>query len=336
MAAPRLGLPALGFGVGLRSVHYPHIRQESPAVDWFEAITENYLDSHGRPRATLEWISEHYPVVLHGVSLSIGSTDPLNFDYLRKLKALAERVRAVWVSDHVCWTGVLGKNTHDLLPLPYTEETLRHVVERVRCVQDVLERPLVLENPSSYVTFRHATMTEWEFLARLAEDADCGLLLDVNNVYVSSRNHDFDPEEYLERLPLDRVVQFHLAGHTDLGTHVIDTHDQPVVEAVWQLYRRVWDMTCALEPQPANQPLSCPRGVSTLLEWDAQIPPFARLEEELERARRWIREPRQTATRDAVDLGEGRHHVEDVSALVAGWPCPSIPQPAVVTVAEAE
>lgn len=339
MAAPRLGLPALGFGVGLRSVHYPHIRQQALAVDWFEAITENYLDSHGRPRAMLEWVAERYPVVLHGVSLSIGSTDPLNFDYLRKLKALAERVRAVWVSDHVCWTGVLGKNTHDLLPLPYTEETLRHVIERVRCVQDVLERPLVLENPSSYVTFRHATMTEWEFLARLAEEADCGLLLDVNNVYVSSRNHDFDPEEYLESLPLERVVQFHLAGHTDLGTHVIDTHDQPVVEAVWQLYRRAWELTSALEPQepqPVNQPLASPRGVSTLLEWDAQIPPFARLEDELERARRWLREPRQTATSEAENTREGVTHVEEISTAVAGWPGSAVPQPAVMTFAETE
>lgn len=336
MAAPRLGLPELGFGVGLRSVHYHHIRHQPLAVDWFEAITENYLDSHGRPRAMLEWVAERYPVVLHGVSLSIGSTDPLNFDYLRKLKALAERVRAVWVSDHVCWTGVLGKNTHDLLPLPFTEETLRHVSARVRCVQDVLERPLVLENPSSYVTFRHATMTEWEFLARLAEDADCGLLLDVNNVYVSSRNHDFDPEEYLESLPLERVVQFHLAGHTDLGTQVIDTHDQPVVEAVWQLYRRAWEMTSALQPQPANQPSDCPRGVSTLLEWDAQIPPFARLEEELERARQWIREPRQTAIKDAVNSRERVHPAEHVSTAVAGWPCLAVPQPAVMTVAELE
>ena len=256
---PRLGHPDLGLGVGLRTVHFAHILREWPDVDWFEVISENFLDSQGRPRYVLEQIAERYPVVMHGVSLSIGSTDPLNVEYLKKLSALARHVNARWVSDHLCWTGVAGRNTHDLLPIPLNEETLAHVVERVRVVQHVLERPLVLENPSTYVTFAASTMPEWEFLARLAEEADCGLLLDVNNVYVSSVNHDFDPVEYIESVPHERVVQFHLAGHTHCGTHCIDTHDGHVVDPVWELYARAQELTGR---------------VSTLLEWDARIPEF--------------------------------------------------------------
>src|SRR6266478_8105570 len=190
---PRLGHANLGLGVGLRSVHFPHILEHRPEVDWFEIISENFMDSGGRPRYVLDQVAERYQVVMHGVSLSIGSTDPLNFDYLTKLKRLAGEVKARWVSDHLCWTGVAGRNTHDLLPIPLNEETLAHVVERVRIVQGFLERPLVLENPSTYVTFADSTMPEWEFLARLADEADCGLLLVVNNVYVSSVNHDFNP-----------------------------------------------------------------------------------------------------------------------------------------------
>jgi uncharacterized protein (UPF0276 family) len=193
MPQPRLGLPNPGFGVGLRSVHYPHILSEWPDVDWFEIISENYMDSQGRPRHVLEQIADRYPIVMHGVSLSIGSTDPLDFNYLARLKKLADWTRALWVSDHICWTGVNGINGHDLLPLPYNEESLAHVIDRVRIVQDFLERPLILENPSSYVTFAASTMSEWEFVARLAEEADCGLLLDVNNVFVSCFNHDWDP-----------------------------------------------------------------------------------------------------------------------------------------------
>ena len=221
-------------GVGLRTVHYPHILDKKPNVDWFEIISENYMDSHGRPRHVLEQIAERYPIVMHGVSLSIGSTDPLNFDYLQRLKKLAETVDPRWVSDHLCWTGVAGRNSHDLLPVPYNEATLRHVVERIRIVQDFLERPLVLENPSSYVAFADSTMTEWEFITRMAEAAECGLLLDVNNVYVSSVNHDFDPEEYIRSIPHERVVQCHLAGHTNLKTHCIDTHDDHVIDRVWE------------------------------------------------------------------------------------------------------
>jgi len=210
----RANYPNLGVGVGLRNQHFGYVLDNWPRVDWFEIISENFMDSGGRPRYVLDRVAERYPVVMHGVSMSIGSTDPLDFDYLRKLKSLAAAVNAHWVSDHLCWTGVAGLNAHDLLPIPLNEETLAHVAGRVRVVQEVLERPLVLENPSSYVTFRDSSMTEWEFLARLAELTDCGLLLDVNNVFVSAVNHDFDPQEYLRAIPHRRVVQFHLAGHT--------------------------------------------------------------------------------------------------------------------------
>jgi uncharacterized protein (UPF0276 family) len=259
MIAPRLGHPNLGLGVGLRTAHFQHIIDEHPDVDWFEFISENFIDSRGRPRYVLEQIAERYPVVMHGVSLSIGSTDPLDFEYLGKLKSLAREVRPRWISDHVCWTGVAGVNTHDLLPLPLTESSLRHVIERVRTVQDFLERPFVLENPSTYAVFQGATMSEWEFIARLAEEAGCGLLLDVNNVYVSSVNHGFDAATFIRSVPADRVVQFHLAGHTNMGTHIIDTHDGHVIDPVWELYRLAHQLT---------------GGVSTLLEWDASIPPF--------------------------------------------------------------
>lgn len=266
----RLGHPNLGLGVGLRTVHFPYILEHQPDVDWFEIISENFMDSGGRPRYVLDQIAERYAIVMHGVSLSIGSTDPLDFEYLRKLKALADAVNASWISDHICWTGVAGINAHDLLPIPFNDETLRHLTGRIRVVQDLLERPLVLENPSSYVTFASSTMTEWEFTSRLAEEADCGLLLDVNNVYVSSVNHDFDPEEYIRRVPHERVVQFHLAGHTDCGTHLIDTHDGHVIDPVWQLYQLAHHLT---------------GGVSTLLEWDARIPEFPVVHAEVLKAR---------------------------------------------------
>ena len=266
-----MGQPHLGFGVGLRSVHFEHVLNRRPAVGWFEIISENFMDSRGWPRRALDLVAEQYPVVMHGVSLSVGSTDPLDFEYLTKLKRLAREIKAVWLSDHLCWTGVAGRNTHDLLPLPLDEETLKHVVARVRAAQEFLERPLVLENPSSYLAFAGDTLREWEFLSAVAEEADCGLLLDVNNVYVSSVNHGFDPVEYVESLPAERVVQIHLAGHTDCGTHIVDTHDAHVADDVWRLYRLAYRRT---------------RGVSTLLEWDSQIPDFPVLEAELLKARR--------------------------------------------------
>jgi hypothetical protein len=255
----RWGFPDLGVGVGLRSVHFGHILSQWPQVDWFEVLSENFMDTGGRPLHVLDRIAERYPVALHGVSLGIGNTDPLDRGYLRTLKALADRVGARWVSDHLCWTGVLGKNSHDLLPMPYTEEALRHTVERARQVSETLERPLVLENPSSYLEFAASSMSEWEFLARLAEQADCGLLLDVNNVYVSSFNHGFDPRRYVDAIPADRVVQYHVAGHTNKGTHIIDTHSDHAIPEVWELYRRAWQRTGP---------------VATLYEWDEDIPAF--------------------------------------------------------------
>jgi len=278
--ADRLGYPNLGFGLGLRAVHYPDILEHWPDVDWFEIISENYMDSQGRPRYVLEQIAERYPIVMHGVSLSIGSTDPLDLDYLKKLKQLADELPAVWVSDHVCWTGVAGRNSHDLLPIPFNEDTLDHIVKRIRKVQEILERPLVLENPSSYLTFAQSTMSEWEFLTRMTREAECGLLLDVNNVYVSSVNHDLDPYEYLRSLPHDRVVQFHLAGHTNCRTHIIDTHDGPVIDPVWELYRLADELT---------------GGVSTLLEWDAKIPEFPVLHAEVLKARRFLNREETTS-----------------------------------------
>lgn len=269
-SAPRLGLPDLGLGVGLRSVHFDHILDESPEVDWFEAISENFIDTLGRPRHVLDRIAERYPLVLHGVSMSIGSSDPLDHAYLGRLKSLADDVGARWVSDHLCWTGIAGLNTHDLLPLPLTEEALDHVAARVRVVQEVLERPLILENPSTYVEFVASSMPEWEFLARLTEVTGCGLLLDVNNVFVSSVNHGLDPVEYIESLPHDRIVQLHLAGHTNCGTHVIDTHDGRVTDEVWELFALAHRLT---------------GGVSTLLEWDQNIPSFEDVHAEVLRAR---------------------------------------------------
>lgn len=267
---PRLGLPNTGLGVGLRSPHFDHILSQWPQVDWFEAISENFIDTRGRPRFILDQIAERYPIALHGVSMSIGSTDPLNHDYLSRLRRLADDIGAVWVSDHLCWTGIAGANTHDLLPLPLTEETLEHVSERIRIVQDVLERPLILENPSTYVEFVASSIPESEFLARLTESSGCGLLLDVNNVYVSSVNHDFDPHEYIASLPPDRIVQIHLGGHTNYGTHIIDTHSGRVIDEVWALYRQAIE-TCG--------------GLATLLEWDQDIPPFEQVHAEVLRAR---------------------------------------------------
>ncbi len=267
----RFGLPNLGFGMGLRSVHYPDIVDVWPKeVDWFEIISENFIETDGKPKRTLEKIQEHYPIVMHGVSLSIGSTDPLNKDYLKKLKRLAAWINPAWVSDHLCWTGAHGINTHDLLPVPYTEEALHHIIPRVKQVQEYLERPILLENPSSYLGFCDADMPEWEFLARLAEEADCGLLLDVNNVYVSAFNHRFDPKTYLDHIPADRVVQMHLAGHEHHGTHIIDTHSDHVTREVWALYRY------------AAQRFGT---VSTMIEWDEKIPAFAVVLEEVRKAR---------------------------------------------------
>ncbi len=266
--------PFLGFGLGLRKEHYEIVLAGKPKVDWFEILTENYLVEGGKPLYFLDKIRADYPVVLHGVSLSIGSVDPLDFAYLAKVKTLIERVEPVWVSDHLCWTGVDGYNLHDLLPLPYTEETLRHVVRRVEQVQEFWGRRILLENVSSYMSYAASSMSEWEFLSAVAEQADCWVLLDLNNIYVNSRNFGFDPQEYLAAIPQKRVFQFHLAGHTDLGELVLDTHDRPICEEVWALL-----VAAAQRFGP----------VSTMIERDADIPPLAELLSELEHARRLVK-----------------------------------------------
>ncbi len=266
----RWSFPDLGVGVGLRTVHYAHILETKPAVDFFEILSENYLDTGGRPLWVLDQVAERYPIVMHGVSMSIGSTDPLDREYLRKLKALADRTRAHWVSDHLCWTGVSGRNTHDLLPMPLTEKALRHVAGRVRTVSDILGRPLMLENASTYAEFAASSIPEWEFFGRLMEEADCGMLLDVNNVYVSAFNHGFDPKAYLDAIDPSRVTQYHLAGHTNKGTHIIDTHSDHMIQAGWDLYRHSVTRT---------------GNVSTLYEWDADIPEFSVVHAEALKAR---------------------------------------------------
>jgi uncharacterized protein len=271
--ANRFGLPDLGIGLGLRTAHYARILEARPDVAWFEILSENYMQTGGRPLDFVEAIADRYPVVMHGVSLSIGSTDPLDRAYLSELRSLRDRIGACWVSDHLCWTGVAGRNTHDLLPMPYTEEAVHHVADRVREVQDFLGAPLALENPSTYVEFAGSTMPEWEFLARLADEADCALLLDVNNVFVSAYNHGFDAQTYLAAIPYDRVVQLHVAGHTDHGTHVVDTHIGPVKDAVWRLLGEAWRRA---------------GGASVLLEWDAEIPAFEQTHAEALRAREFL------------------------------------------------
>ena len=261
---------ALGCGVGLRTEHYDVITTEWPRMDWFEAISENFMDSGGRPLQILEAVRRRYPVALHGVSLSIGSTDPLDAAYLKRLKALADRIDPAIVSDHLCWTGVDGEQLHDLLPLPFTEEAIRHIAQRVDQVQTVLGRRILLENVSTYVTARHSTMPEWEFLRAVAERSGCGILLDLNNAYVNAQNHGFDPREFLRQIPGEMIGQFHLAGHTDMGAYLFDTHSRPVIDEVWALYR---DALAQWGP------------ITTLIEWDEEIPPFPRLAEEAETAR---------------------------------------------------
>jgi len=263
-------MSALGFGLGLRPRHYQAILKSKPRVDWFEALSENYMIPGGRPLHYLMRIRERYPVVLHGVSLSIGSCDPLDRAYLKELKALAQRVQPEWISDHLCWTGVAGRNLHDLMPLPYTGEALRYVARRVRAVQDVLGRRILIENVSSYVAYRSSAMTEWEFLAALAREADCDILLDVNNIYVSAFNHGFDTLEFLDGIPAARVRQIHLAGHDHCGDLIIDTHDAKVIDPVWDLYA---EALRRFGPVP------------TMIERDDKIPPLGKLVRELEHAR---------------------------------------------------
>jgi len=260
-----------GFGLGLRSVHYQALLDTRPRVDWLEAITENYLVPGGQPLRFLERIRERFDLVLHGVSLSIGSVDPPDPQYLSQVRQLVDRFQPAWISDHLCWTGIDGINLHDLMPLPYTEEALHLVCDHVRQVQDALGRQILMENVSSYLEYRESSLTEWEFLRAVSEQADCNILLDVNNVYVSSVNHGFDPLDYLRALPCSRIRQIHLAGHSNNGNHLIDTHDQPICEEVWQLYGEAVQLFGA---------------VPAMIERDDNIPPLAELVDELDMARR--------------------------------------------------
>lgn len=264
------GITHLGFGIGLRAPHVAEILSTRPNIDWLEILTENYLKQTGPAWEALLKLRETYPLVAHGVSLSIAGTDPLDTAYLESLKRLADTLEVAYVSDHLCWTGTNGINTHDLLPVPYTEEALNHVVTRIQQVQEHLARPLVLENPSTYVEFTESCIPEAEFLAEMAKRSGCLLLLDVNNIYVSSFNHGWDADAYLKAIPTSRVAYMHMAGHDNKGTHIIDTHDHPVADAVWDLYRK------ALEILPHT---------NTLIEWDDHIPPLSVLLDELAKAR---------------------------------------------------
>lgn len=277
-------MPNPGLGLGLRSTHFDYILEHNPPVDWFEVISENFMDSGGRPRHILRKLADRYPVVMHGVSLSIGSTDPINWEYLAKLKALAAEIKPLWVSDHLCWTGINMLNTHDLLPVVLNEESLKHIIGRIKQIQDYLERPLVIENPSTYLTFKQSSIAEWDFLRYMAEETGCGLLLDVNNVYVSGFNNDFDPVHYIKQLPHDRIVQMHIAGHQHCGDYIIDTHDRNVVDDVWKLFSLAWELT---------------GGVATLLEWDGNIPDFKTYHTELLKAKQFMNGIGHLSTPDA-------------------------------------
>lgn len=274
-------LPNLGIGIGLRTPHYEDILRLKPKIDWFEIISENYMLEGGQPLDYLDKILEHYPVVQHGVSLAIGSPTPLDFNYLKQLKALTRKTKTPWVSDHLSWGRLPGAHYHDLLPLPYTREVIDYVAERARIVQDFLELPFALENLSSYVAFRQDEMSEWDFYTAVVEKADIYMMLDVNNIYVSSRNHGFDPQSYYRNIPLHRVLQIHLAGHRDMGNYVLDTHDQPVRNEVWDLYAEIYPLT---------------GGVSTLLEWDDNFLSFEETWQEALKAKQFQHQLHQQHT----------------------------------------
>jgi len=262
--------PNLGFGLGLRSEHYLDLIEHQQPVDWLEILSENYMIAGGKPLYYLDKICERYPVVMHGVSLSIGSADPLNQTYLHDLKKLAQRVKPKWISDHLCWTGTNGINLHDLMPLPYTDEALQHLVERIKKVQDFLGQRILLENVSSYLTYQHSTISEWEFLSAIAQQADCLILLDINNIHVSAHNHGFNSLTYLAALPAERIQQIHLAGHLNKGDYSIDTHDHDIIDSVWELYA---------------ESLRRFGPISTMIERDDDIPPLNILLDELQKAR---------------------------------------------------
>lgn len=262
-----------GIGIGLRIPHYQHILEKKPVVDWFEVISENYMCESGRALHVLDQILEQYRVVQHGVSMYFGNSDRPNRDHLRRLKKLVKRTGTPWLSDHLCWGSVDGTYSHDLLPMPYTWDAVKATARNIREVQDFLEIPIAVENVSSYAEFHASEMSEWEFLAEVAERADCGILLDVNNIYVSSQNHSFNPLDYLGGVPVDRVAQIHLAGHSKFEKYILDTHDAPVCNPVWKLYERAIQM--------------CGR-VATLLEWDDSIPSFKEVHGEALKAAKFL------------------------------------------------
>ncbi len=262
--------PRLGHGLGLRPAHWDHILQGDHGVDWFEIISENFIDNEGRSMRLLEQVRKDYPVVAHGVSMSIGSADPLRQDYLKKLKALLDRIEPAWFSDHLCWTGINQKNSHDLLPLPQTKLVVEHVSDRIDQVQNFMGRRMLIENVSSYVTFKDSEMSEWEFISEIANRSGCGILLDINNIYVNSFNHKFDAKEYINAIPKESVAQFHLAGHTNQETFLIDTHSDRMIDPAWDLYK--------LAVQRFGD-------VPTLVEWDDHIPTFEVLLDESKKAR---------------------------------------------------
>jgi len=265
----------LGFGLGLRTDHFQEVIDTKPKVDWFEVVSENFMVDGGKPKHYLHAIREHYPMVMHGVSLSIGSTETLNLDYLRQLKVLVNEIQPEWISDHLCWTGAHKSNSHDLLPLPYNDEAINHVVDRINQVQEFLGRNILMENVSSYLTYTTSEMSEWEFLNEVVKRSGCQILLDINNIYVSARNHNFSALDYLNGIDKGSVRQFHLAGHTDYGDYVIDTHDHDVADSVWDLYR---------------QALQRFGWISTMIERDDNIPPLSDLLTELDMARNIARQ----------------------------------------------
>jgi len=266
----RSDFESLGFGVGLRRCHYAQILEEHPRMDWFEVISENFMVAGGRPLQVLEDVRSHYPIAMHGVSLSIGSTDPLNFKYLKQLSTMVRQFEPAWISDHLCWTGVEGRNLHDLLPLPYTDEAVQHVASRIRQVQELLERTILIENVSSYMEFTCSRLSEWEFLRAVADEANCAILLDINNIFVNAFNHGFDAVRYIDSVPAERVIQFHLAGHSDHGMYLLDTHDHPIRSEVWALYEYAVGRFGR---------------VPTLIEWDDNIPEFEVLSATADEAR---------------------------------------------------
>jgi uncharacterized protein len=267
------GFTEYGVGIGLRVQHYSHILENKPVVDWFEIISENFMVDGGRPLAVLDQILEQYNVVQHGVSMYFGSVEPLNREHLTKLKRLVKRTKTPWLSDHLCWGSVDGSYSHDLLPMPYTFEAAKKTAQKIRETRDFLEVPVVVENVSSYAEFHASEMTEWEFLTEVVEDADCGILLDVNNIYVSSQNHDFNPVDYVNNVPHDRVAQIHIAGHSKYRKYILDTHDHPVIDPVWELYSQAIELTGP---------------TATLLEWDDRIPSFEEVHSEALKAHRYV------------------------------------------------